>query len=81
MSGSVGTATPATRAQAAGGGTALVMPGRGAGGRAYHLLHIIFLKSEREKSNQLPFLGTGFPAPGLGGVLGRACRWRSRSCR
>lgn len=31
----------------------LVMPGRGAGGRggAYHLLHIIFLKSEREKSN------------------------------
>lgn len=32
---------------------ALVMPGRGAGGRggAYHLLHIIFLKSEREKSN------------------------------
>lgn len=32
MSGSVGTATPATRAQAAGGGTALVMPGRGAGG-------------------------------------------------
>ena len=33
MSGSVGTATPAARAQAAGGGPALVMPGRGGGAR------------------------------------------------
>ena len=58
MSGSVGTATSAARAQTAGGGTgdgdARVGDTGGApGGRegAYHLLHIIFLKSEKEKSN------------------------------